>query len=198
MEGTTSKGRKKSRGVGQVIERGKDKHQIRIFLGRDSTGKRHYFNETFHGKKKDAEKRKRELLSKHERGEPLTLSNDTLNAFLDEWLKAHPNLKESALNHYTRALGYYVRPHIGKKLLAKIEADDVQTLYSTLAEAGLAKSTIYFIHTLWSRVRKAGRIVNWRSVRQLLPPVFWPSVFWPFMFWEERRSAEPVLGGLPH
>ena len=105
-------------------------------------------------KKKDADKRKRELLAKHERGEPLTLSNDTLNAFLDEWLKAHPNLKESAFNHYTRALGYYIRPHIGDKLLAKIEAADVQTLYSTLSVYGLAKSTIYFVHTLLRNVFK--------------------------------------------
>ncbi|MCI0388437.1 MAG: site-specific integrase [Acidobacteria bacterium] len=153
---TAMKGKKskKSRSVGQLIERGKDNHQIRIYLGRDSTGKRHYFNETFHGNKTDGKKRLRDLITKHERGEPLTLSNDTLDAFLDEWLKAHPNLKESALDVYTRTVGYYVRPHIGNKLLAKIEAADVQTIYSTLAETGLAKSTIYFVHTLLRNVFK--------------------------------------------
>src|SRR5262249_50672643 len=118
--------KKKSRNVGQLIERGENKFLIRIYEGRDSAGERHYFNEKFNGKKKEAQKRLRELLGKHERGEPLRLGNQTLNAFLDEWLSAHPNLKESARNHYTRVLGYYVRPHLGDRLLRKIEAADVQ------------------------------------------------------------------------
>ena len=38
-----------------VVRRGKDKWLIRIFLGRDENGKTQFFNETFQGKKKDAE-----------------------------------------------------------------------------------------------------------------------------------------------
>jgi len=114
MEEKTRKSNKKSRGVGQIIERGPDKFLIRIFLGRDSEGKKHYYNETFHGKKTDAKKRLRELIGKHERGEPLRLSNNTLNTFLDEWLKSNPKLKESSREHYAKTLNYYVRPKLGK------------------------------------------------------------------------------------
>jgi integrase len=95
---------KKRSSAGQLIKRGKDRYLLRIYLGRDSTGKRHHHNETFHGGLKDANKRLRELIAKHERGEPLKLSNDTLNAFIDEWLKAHPDLKESSLSHYVSGL----------------------------------------------------------------------------------------------
>src|SRR5262245_65050806 len=87
----------KSHDFGQLIEREKGKkYLIRVFLGRDSDGVRRYHNETFHGKKTNAEKKLRDLIGKHERGEPLRLSNDTLSAFIDEWLKSRPKLKESS------------------------------------------------------------------------------------------------------
>jgi hypothetical protein len=40
MEETAGKGKKKSRAVGQVIGRGDDKFLIRIYLGRDTEGKK--------------------------------------------------------------------------------------------------------------------------------------------------------------
>jgi hypothetical protein len=61
------------------------KYGIKLFEGRDSAGKRHYYYETFHGTKTEAKKRLRELLGKQSRGESLRLSNDTLIVFLDEW-----------------------------------------------------------------------------------------------------------------
>ena len=50
----TPKGKRQTRRTGQIVERGPDKFLLRIFLGRDSAGKRHYHDETFHGKKKKA------------------------------------------------------------------------------------------------------------------------------------------------
>src|SRR5262245_61552927 len=134
MSEDAGKGKKstKSRNVGQLIERGKDKFLIRVYVGRDSTGKRHYHNETFHGKKKDAQTYRRQMLTKLKNGEPLTLGNDTLSTFIDEWLQAHPDLKESSIEHYRRTVDYYVRPTLGKLLLSKIHAAEVQSLYDDL------------------------------------------------------------------
>lgn len=75
----------------------------------------------------------RDLIAKHERGEPLRLSNDTLGAFLDEWLKSKPKLKESSREHYEKTLNYYVRPELGKLMLKKVEASDVDELYAEMA-----------------------------------------------------------------
>ena len=48
-----------------IVKRGDRTWLIRIFLGRDNNGKRKYYNETFKGKKKDADaleiKKKNEL-----------------------------------------------------------------------------------------------------------------------------------------
>jgi hypothetical protein len=44
--------KKKSRGTGQIVERGPDKDLFRVSLVHDSSGKHHYHDETFHGKKR--------------------------------------------------------------------------------------------------------------------------------------------------
>src|SRR5262245_1580939 len=146
---------KNRRNVGRIEERveGK-KYLIRVSEGKDSTGKRHYYNETFHGTVTEAKKRLRELLGKQSRGESLRITNDTIAAFVDEWLKAHPDLKESSVTHYENVLGYYVRPHIGKLLLKKIEAEDIQDIYRKLEESKLAKGTIQFVHSLLRSIFK--------------------------------------------
>src|SRR5262249_6638218 len=154
MEEKTGKSKNESRSVGQVIERGDDKFLIRIFLGRDSEGKKHYHNETFHGKKTDAKKKLRDLIGKHERGEPLRLSNNTLNTFLDEWLKSNPKLKESTREHYAKMLELYVRQKLGKLILKKIEARDVDELYAEMSAGGHERSTVYHIHSLLKMVFK--------------------------------------------
>jgi hypothetical protein len=52
----------KTRRVGQreTIVAGK-KYVLRVFLGKDAAGKRHYHNETFHGSAGQAEDRIREI-----------------------------------------------------------------------------------------------------------------------------------------
>jgi hypothetical protein len=50
-------GKPEPRRAGQVVERGKNKFLIRVFVGKDASGKRHWHNETFHGKRKLAEAR---------------------------------------------------------------------------------------------------------------------------------------------
>jgi len=149
-----TKQKRKSRGAGQIVERGPDKYLLRIFLGRDSAGKRHYHDETFHGKKRQAQDRLRVLLTKHKAGESLKINKDTLGVFLDEWLGANPDLKESSIAHYKRTLNLYVRPNIGGLLVAKIEADDIQALYKNLGEGGLSRSSVNYVHTLLKSVFK--------------------------------------------
>lgn len=144
----------RSRGAGQCIERGPDKYLLRIFLGRDSEGKRHYHDETFHGKKRQAQDRLRTLLTKHKAGESLKINKDTLGVFLDEWLGANPDLKESSIAHYKRTLNLYVRPKLGNLMLAKIEAGDIQAIYKSLAESGLSRSSVNYVHTLLKSVFK--------------------------------------------
>lgn len=140
---------RQARRAGQILERGKDKYLIRIFTGRDSTGKRHYLSETFHGKKKAAQDHLRELLTKLKTGQPLRQTKDNFDTFLDEWLQAtKPTVKESSHEHYANALQRWVRPKLGRLQLSSIEAADIQALYTYMSAGGMAASTIGFVHTM--------------------------------------------------
>ncbi len=140
--------KRKSRSVGQCVERGPDKFLLRIFLGRDSAGKRHYHDETFHGKKRQAQDRLRVLLTKHKAGESLRINKDTLGIFFDEYLGSLTDLKKSTLFHYKQLANLYIRPQLGNLMLAKVEAGDIQALYKALTESGLARGTLSYVHTL--------------------------------------------------
>ena len=94
------------------------------------------------------------LLTKHKAGESLRVGKDTLGVFIDEWLDAQPDLKESSVTHYRRNLNLYACPKLGNKLLAKIEAGDIQSLYEYLTESGLSRSTVSFVHTLLKGIFK--------------------------------------------
>jgi integrase len=137
-----------TRRAGQVVERGKDKFLIRVFVGKDASGKRHWHNETFHGKRKQAEARARELLQKVKTGEPLKADNSQFNAFIGEWMRAHPDLKESTVEHYEQMMALYVRPKLGGAMLARIVADNIQSLYDDLRAEGIGAASVAHIHTL--------------------------------------------------
>jgi hypothetical protein len=51
----------KPRRTGQRQKIGRDKYVIRVFLGRDAGGKRHYHGETFHGGARQADDCIREM-----------------------------------------------------------------------------------------------------------------------------------------
>jgi integrase len=154
-----SKGRKskaeKSRRNGQVLRRGEDKYLIRIFLGRDTNGKRHYHSETFLGKKRAADDYLRELLTRKKVGDPLRQSDDTFDTFLDEWLSAkRQSVRERTHSHYTKLLTLYIRPALGKRRLIDVMAADIQAVYEKMLGEELSSSTAYFVHTILTNVFK--------------------------------------------
>ncbi|MGE0128055.1 MAG: tyrosine-type recombinase/integrase [Blastocatellales bacterium] len=149
--------KKKARRIGQREEVAKGKHVIRVFLGRDTvTGKRHYHSETFLGGAKQAEDRLREIIRRHRAGEPIKANADTFESFLDEWIEAKKlSVAESTLRVYVQTVNHYIRPALGKKLLARVTADDIQRLYGKLhKDDGLSRVTIRYIHTVFSMIFK--------------------------------------------
>jgi len=146
----------KPRRIGQREEIAKDKHVIRVFLGRDtSTGKRHYHSETFLGGAKQAEARIREIIRRYNAGEPIKANADTFENFLDAWLEAKKlSVEESSLKTYREKIDWYIRPTLGKKLLARVMAEDIQRLYGKLHDDGLSRATIHFVHTILGMIFK--------------------------------------------
>jgi integrase len=87
--------------TGQIIKRG-DSWTVRIFLGRDTDGKRKYFNKTIHGTKKDAQKYLTAKLREKDLGVFIEPASIGLTEYLDKWLNeiAKPRLRESTFSSY--------------------------------------------------------------------------------------------------
>ena len=115
MTDNPDKKKKPERRVGQrqTIVAGK-KYVLRVFLGRDAAGKRHYHSETFHGGAGQAEDRIREIIRRYRAGGAINANADTLGAFLDEWLEAKRlNVAESSYETYKEVVEARIRPALG-------------------------------------------------------------------------------------
>lgn len=105
-------GKPKARRTGrrETVVGGK-KYVLRVFLGRDAAGKRHYHSETFHGSAGQAEDRIREVIRRHRAGEAIRANADTFGAFLDEWIEAKRlSVAESSHKTYKQTVEKHIRP----------------------------------------------------------------------------------------
>jgi integrase len=161
VEKTEQKPRK-TRRSGQIIERKKSAvYLIRVFDKRDATGKRRYYNKTFHGTKPQAQKWLNEALVRLDRGEAWEAAPVSVNEYLDRWLAdaAKPRLRERVAADYADRLRLHVRPYIGKQRLADVNALDIQAIYTKLAERGLSARSIRYTHAVLASAFK--QAVKW-------------------------------------
>lgn len=146
----------KPRRVGQrtTIVAGK-KYVLRVFLEKDAAGRKHYHSETFHGDAAAAEDRIREIIRRHRAGEAIKANADTFGAFLDEWLEAKRlNVAESSYETYREVVEVRIRPAFGKKMMARITADDIQRMYGRLHDERLSLTYIRYVHAVLGMVFK--------------------------------------------
>ena len=151
--------------TGQIIKRG-DSWTVRIFLGRDTNGKRKYFNKTIHGTKKDAQKYLTAKLREKDLGVFIEPASMGLSEFLDKWLEeiAKPRLRQSTFASYEMVLKNYVKPTLGAKRLSDIQAYEVQKLYNDLSKQGLSSRTVRYAHVVFSSAMK--QAIKWRMLAQ--------------------------------
>jgi integrase len=153
---------KKVRRQGQIIERGDNKHLVRVYLGTDeTTGKRRYHNHTVRGTKKDAQRYMNGVLRELDLGTFVEPAGETLNAYLDHWLEAaaKPRLRERTYDDYVALLRRYVREPLGGKKLSHLRPLDIQKLYSAMQERGLSPRIVRYTHAVLSSSLK--QAVRW-------------------------------------
>ncbi|MDT5267960.1 MAG: integrase [Acidobacteriota bacterium] len=162
-------GQKKSNGShtaqGQIIKRGKDTFLVRVYIGRDSQGRRHYFSETVKGSLKDAKKRLTEKIGEKDAGKIIKASRITLNEYLDKWLDSAVSnrVRPNSLHHYKMRMKFQVRPHLGHYRLEAITPMHVQNLITKLNQQGIASTTIKKVHAILSSAFK--QAVKWRVLQ---------------------------------
>lgn len=137
--------------AGQLIERGKDTWQIRVYLGRDPVGKKIFHTETVHCGKKEAQARLRAALTKRDEGRLVPSSRLTVEAYLQKWMEANgPSLAVTTARHYRHRIGAYVVPLLGSQRLDQVRPLDIQTMIAALQARGLAPLTVRNIVTILS------------------------------------------------
>jgi integrase len=151
--------------TGQIIKRG-DAWTVRIFLGRDTSGKRKYFNKTIHGTKKDAQKYLTAKLREKDLGVFIEPASIGLSEYLDRWLDeiARPRLRESTFSSYKAVLNNYIKKPLGAKRLSDIQAYEVQKLYNDLSKKGLSSRTVRYAHVVFSSAIK--QAIKWKMLIQ--------------------------------
>jgi integrase len=178
--------------MAQIISRGPNKHLVRIFLKRNSKGKRLYLNRTITGTKKQAQCWARENEFKRDRNREenpdtwigaMTL---TVDEFLDKWLEAWRNtVRENTFSSYENLMRLYVRPIIGDHVLTQLRPHHVETLYKELRAKGLSGRTIRHVH---ARLCTA---MNWGLTIELISKSPMRSVRGPRIEKKEMHFLSP-------
>lgn len=151
---TKAPGKRKNT-AGQILDRGARKWLVRIYLGRDSDGRRQYQNQTIHGVKKDAQTWLNDALRKKDLGIPTFQTKVSLSEYLKTWLKdvASPRVSEQTYRGYEWQLNHVI-DKLGKSRLSQVSAEDIQKVYS-----GLSSSTARHLHApLRSALSQAGKV----------------------------------------
>jgi len=146
--------------AGQIIKRG-ESWLVRVFLGRDTNGKRKFHNKTIKGTKKDAQKALNSMLRDADLGLLGNSQKQTLNEYLDVWLEtiAKPRLQYRTFKDYGDLLRRYVRESLGNIKLSDLKAVHIQKLYGQMLERGLSPRIVRYTHaTLSSALKEAVKL----------------------------------------
>jgi integrase len=138
----------KARRTGQLIERGEKKWLIRIFRGYRPNGTNDYFNKTFHGTKKEAEKWLRGALARRDRGEPLEDPDIMFKALASEWLDSKER-KPKTTEIYRDNLRYYIEPVFGEARISSITSRDVQKWIRKMEKEDYDSDTIRLAYSVF-------------------------------------------------
>jgi hypothetical protein len=124
--------------AGTIQRKSENTWIVRIFIGRDPNGKVKHFNKTIHGSKKDAQKYMNAKLRERDLGTFVTPTLDSVNTYLDRWLReiAKNKLSMRTFENTESLFKNHVRPRLGLKRVTDIQAYEIQTLYNGMIAAG--------------------------------------------------------------
>lgn len=136
--------------AGQLIERGKNKFLVRVYLGLDANGKRKYHNKTIHGGKKEAQKYLNKVLLERDTTGFIEPSKEFLEAYLKRWLEIVAKQRVTAKTYegYQDYVSGYLVPGLGGIKLSKLEPLQIQEFYNSMLEKGLSPRTVRYAHSV--------------------------------------------------
>ena len=142
--------------AGSIRRRSKNSWEISIDLGRDAKGNRMRKFLNVKGKKSDAERKLREILSTLDKGLPLDMSKETLGTYLITWHGSYavPNTRPRTADRYMTDIKNHLIPHMGDVLLTKLTPSHIQTTEAKMLSSGLSKRSVLHAHRVLSQALK--------------------------------------------
>jgi integrase len=128
--------------MAQVRPRGKNTWGISVYLGRDEhTGKRRFHNETFHGSKREADQKGRDLETEHNNG-TLTIGSQSLliSTLIDDVIRDYRIKDQDVGTCLTRA--NRIKPVFGSLTPSKLKRDHIKAYIDKLKSQGTPNATI--------------------------------------------------------
>ena len=141
---------------GSIRRRTKGSWELTIDLGRDEHGKRLRKFVNVKGKKADAEKKLRELLSAYDRGIPISIEKITVVQWLDRWFNEHvlPHTRQRTQERYRGIIRMHLVPNIGNLPRNKLGPAHIKALEAKLLDDGMAAKGVELVHGVVSGALK--------------------------------------------
>jgi integrase len=138
---------------GQIIPKDKaiphKKFLVRVYVGRDDTGKRKYHSETVTGTISEARKKRDQMLGGIAQGSFVAPSRVTLKDYLTDYLSTKRDIEAAVLDDYKHWMNTQVIPVLGNVKLGKLTKDHFKKLYVSLSsERSYSKRTVTYIHAI--------------------------------------------------
>jgi integrase len=112
-------------------------------------GKRHRRVEYLDGGVRDAEKKRRDLLTLRDQGRLKPKTAGTVAEFLNRWLEGkRPDVAARTAARWQGLIDNQIAPHIGGKLLRDVRPATLRELYAKLQTAGLSGTTRQKVHAV--------------------------------------------------
>jgi integrase len=144
-----------ARREGSIEALGDGRFRVRVFLGRDASGKRLYKSKAVRGTRRDAQKALAELARQRDAGVDLNGGAPRFGQYLLGWLESRTRLRASTRRmnlDYARRL---IVPALGEIRLSELRSTHLQRWVSGLDRDGYAPATI---RTAWRVVRRCLRV----------------------------------------
>jgi len=140
----------KIRRRGGIKKRGPNSWLVSLFTGFDIRGKRKDFTRTVRGTRKEAEQALNKIVREHDQGSLIDNPSMTLDDFFAKWLESSSRLRNSqrTADGHESVYNRYFRNAIGTKKLEKLQALDIQAVYSELLRRGLDPQTVKHCHAV--------------------------------------------------
>ena len=129
--------------MARIVNRGKNRWLVRVFLGRGDDGKQKFHNKTVHGNKKDAEQYARQAETERDTG-TLTASaaaDRTIGGLLDDLVHDY-KMNQKDHEWCSLLVEKQLRPFFGDLAISKLSTDHIKRFTKKRRGQGKANATI--------------------------------------------------------